>query len=199
MPASQKKVRDVLADALKRFYKDVTKKAVNFDLETEAVLRETGFKSTAPAYSAIRSYMEAHGFKHRQYSGYISRHPMDEEKVADILDEMAEQFPWLPACYERCGITSIFGTSFDYLSSTRKANDLSADSPTATSLGAQTATQEKKAPDTGNRVSLETDDLTPEEQSLTLDAIAEVYQSYCDAFNRENGGRCPGTNRGDAR
>lgn len=198
MPPHRDKVRKVLVGAHREFYKKGTRKAVNFDLETEAVLRETGFNSTAPAYSAICAYMESHGFKHRQYSGYISHLPMDESDVVTILDEMGKQLPWLPACYERCDITGILAESFDYLHAVRTSESLSEDSPTIDSLEALPTAGEREAAERGE-IPLDADDLTPEEQGFALDAIAELYQSYCDAFNRPNDGRCPGADRGEGR
>lgn len=170
-----------------------TRKAINFDLETAAVLRETGQKSTAPAYSAIRAYMESHGFKHRQYSGYISIKPMNMRQVRQVIIGLEQALPWITKCYERCDATAVLGASFDLL----KMRDYES-SDWSVVPKTEDAAKENGA-DHEAAIDIDPADLTPEEQSLTLDAIAELYLSCCDAFGRPNDGRCPGTDRSGAR
>lgn len=194
MPSYSDKLRDAVSGILTGIAARKTRKAVNFDLETQAVLRETGFKSTAPAYSAIRAFMETHGFKHRQYSGYVSVDPMSIADVCRALDDLTTVLPWLPRCYQHCDITSLLGPSYDYLAMTSfSQTDLSDHIELNDVKESQERNREWGEPE------IDPADFTPEEQSLTLDAIAELYRSYCDAFGRPDDGRCPGTDRGDAR
>ena len=194
MSSYSDKLKDAVSGILAGIKAKRTRKAVNFDLETQAILSVTGFKSTAPAYSMIREFMEAHGFKHRQYSGYVSINPMSVAEVCRVLDDLSHALPWLPRCYQRCDITTLLGPSYDYLAmSSFGQTDL------ADHIGFNETGRSQERNETWDNPEIDPDDLTPEEQSLTLDAIAELYQSYCDDFNRPNDGRCPGTDRGDAR
>lgn len=54
------------------------RKALNFDLSTNELKKH--FNSTAEAYSQIKIFMIENGFEHRQYSGYISKEPMNERE-----------------------------------------------------------------------------------------------------------------------
>lgn len=195
MPSHQDKVASLAASIYDRLRSRGTRKAVNFDLETEAVLKETGLKSTGPAYTAIREYLEAHGFRHRQYSGYVSREPMSMRQVKEVKRGMEDALPWITGCYERCDATAILGPTFDLLAVDETRRSGLSDDPSMASLAEQAAGDFNHE----SVADIDLDDFTPEEQSITLDAIAELYRSCCDAFNRPNDGRCPGADRGDDR
>ena len=84
--------------------------AFNFDLN-EARLKEaypartdTGFKR---AWSDVRSFLEANGFTHAQYSGYESVEQMTYFDTYTILDNLQEQFPWFSTCAQAATLTEI--------------------------------------------------------------------------------------------
>ena len=84
--------------------------AFNFDLN-EARLKEaypartdTGFKR---AWSDVRSFLEANGFTHAQYSGYESVEQMTYFDAYTILDNLQEQFPWFSTCAQAATLTEI--------------------------------------------------------------------------------------------
>lgn len=81
--------------------------ALNFDLDTEKTKAVFGSRGTAPAYTAIKEYLEAHGFEHRQYSGYRTVEPMDQLEALRIVKETYQSFPWLCNCVQRMDLTTI--------------------------------------------------------------------------------------------
>lgn len=58
--------------------------------------------------------MEAHGFEHSQYSGYMSKEPIRLTTVIRLLEEMEHELPWLEGCWKECDVTEV-GESFSFL------------------------------------------------------------------------------------
>ena len=54
----------------------MTRKAINFDLDTHRLEEWYPTPNWRNAYMDIRNYMQEHGFEHRQGSGYISKSDM---------------------------------------------------------------------------------------------------------------------------
>lgn len=69
------------------------RKALNFDLSTNELKKH--FNSTAEAYSQIKIFMIENGFEHRQYSGYISKEPMNEREITKLVRKLNKQLSWL--------------------------------------------------------------------------------------------------------
>lgn len=68
--------------------------AINFDLKIEQLREFYSASNPKGAYSKIRSYMQKHGFTHRQWSGYISDNTMtiseeDEIYAKEILKQIS--------------------------------------------------------------------------------------------------------------
>ncbi|ADI66380.1 hypothetical protein [Mobiluncus curtisii] len=91
--------------------------AFHFDL-AEAKLKErypsesaTGYKQ---AWADIRSFLEANGFTHTQYSGYESVEPMTYFDAYNILDNLQDQFSWFQPCAQGATLTEI-GERYDVL------------------------------------------------------------------------------------
>lgn len=91
--------------------------AFHFDLN-EARLKEhypsgsaTGYKQ---AWADIRSFLEANGFTHTQYSGYESVEPMTYFDAYNILDNLQDQFSWFQPCAQGATLTEI-GKRYDVL------------------------------------------------------------------------------------
>lgn len=83
------------------------KYAINFDLSISAL--EQYYSSTNPkdAYRVIKNYMEAHGFSHRQYSGYVSDKPMSLIELQGFTEQLYTHFPWLSHCVEKMDATIV--------------------------------------------------------------------------------------------
>ena len=85
--------------------------AINFDLTTEQLREFYSASNPKGAYSKIRSYMQKHGFTHRQWSGYISDNTMTKSELVDFTMELHLAFPWLIHCegsMDATVITDIF-------------------------------------------------------------------------------------------
>ena len=54
---------------------DNVRRAINFDLSTNALEEIFGKRNTRKTYSDIKHFMEKNGFEHSQYSGYVSVEP----------------------------------------------------------------------------------------------------------------------------
>ncbi|MDR0804197.1 MAG: hypothetical protein LBN42_00250 [Oscillospiraceae bacterium] len=83
-------------------------KAFNFDLDTK-LLKENGFKNTAPAYSAIKLILLDFGFEHRQYSGYVSKKRLDINDVGRVMDALNSRLPWLCRVVQKFDVTNVEG------------------------------------------------------------------------------------------
>ena len=92
---------------------ELTRKAINFDLDTNK-LKEVYPKTYTNAYYDIRKYLENIGYKHRQGSGYISIFEKPLPKVSQDLNNMGNTFPWLKHCIKRIDATSL-GDRYDML------------------------------------------------------------------------------------
>ncbi len=82
------------------------RKAINFDIDTKRYVQYTG-KSAPTAYYDIRKFLEKNGFVHRQGSGYLSIHSMNEAKVANIIMELSTKFDWIKSCVKQIDVTNV--------------------------------------------------------------------------------------------
>jgi virulence-associated protein VapD len=87
-------------------------RSINFDYKTQMLKLQFGENNTSKAYRLTREFMENNGFKHRQYSGYMSNIPMSNSEVLDFVEKMYQELPWLERCAERIDV-AIIGTTFD--------------------------------------------------------------------------------------
>lgn len=83
----------------------LARKAINFDLSTRAL--EQYFTNTAEAYSKIKQFMLQNGFEHRQYSGYVSKEPLEDYEVTNLAIKLKNQFSWLYPCTQKFDVTDI--------------------------------------------------------------------------------------------
>ena len=91
--------------------------AFHFDLN-EARLKEhypsgsaAGYKQ---AWADIRSFLEANGFTHTQYSGYESVAPMSYFDAYKILKNLSREFSWFQPSAQGATLTEI-GERYDVL------------------------------------------------------------------------------------
>lgn len=83
-----------------------SRKAINFDLSTEALQEHFG-ENTTPAYQSIKKFMLENGFEHRQYSGYASVESMEDKQVGLLVGKLSKKFTWLSACVKEFDVTDI--------------------------------------------------------------------------------------------
>lgn len=91
-----------------------SRKAINFDLDTVALIAATGKKDTREAYTLLRTALENHGFVHRQYSGYLSRKAMSFDEAFAALDSVSMELPWFQGCIKECDVTMVAGDNLSY-------------------------------------------------------------------------------------
>lgn len=93
------------------------RKAFYFDLDVN--LLKAHYPSNSPngwksAWSDIRSFMEDHGFRHAQYSGYESVKPISYGSAYKVIKQLSETFPWFRECAQAASMTEI-GKQHDVL------------------------------------------------------------------------------------
>lgn len=89
-----------------------SRKAFHFDLDENALkehyeAKKGGENAWKSAWSDIKSFMESHGFKHSQYSGYESIEPMTYDKAYEIVERLNETYPWFRACAQAATLTEV--------------------------------------------------------------------------------------------
>lgn len=83
----------------------LSRKALNFDLDTNALKEH--FSNTAEAYAKIKVFLLENGFEHRQYSGYVSKEPLEDYEITDLITKLSQQFSWLYSCTKKFDVTDI--------------------------------------------------------------------------------------------
>ena len=85
----------------------VSRKAINFDLDTNILKQIYNNGDYINAYKEIRDFMEKNGFEHRQGSGYVSKDRMRETDAILIYNNMVTTFPWFNQAVKKCDLTHI--------------------------------------------------------------------------------------------
>ena len=83
--------------------------AIHFDLKIARLKEVYSSEHPKQAYSEIAKFMKAHGFSHRQWSGYVSGQTMTRKELAEFTLALHRQFPWLLACENRMDATVVSG------------------------------------------------------------------------------------------
>lgn len=99
------------------------RKAINFDLSVHEL--EKYYPDYRKAYYDVKRFFKKWGFEHRQGSGYISRDKLAQVDIADLLDAMSTELPWMGECVTRIDVTNI-GRQHDLKDALR---ELTADMP----------------------------------------------------------------------
>lgn len=68
---------------------DLYQKFINFDLSTKELLKHFP-NGTAKPYGELKKFFLARDFKHRQYSGYLSKNFLDKFDISFIADAMLQ-------------------------------------------------------------------------------------------------------------
>ncbi len=82
-----------------------SRKAINFDLYTDELKKH--FDDTRKPYGLIKDFMLENGFEHRQYSGYASKEPMEDEYIFLLIRKISKKITWLASCIKEFDITDI--------------------------------------------------------------------------------------------
>lgn len=89
------------------------RRAINFDL-SEELLKLHYPKSIKNAWKEVGRYLKDNGFKHRQYSGYVSKNKLSDGELLTIVYKMWQELPWLEYCATKFDVTNI-GEIYDLL------------------------------------------------------------------------------------
>lgn len=81
------------------------RKAINFDLSVHEL--EKYYPDYRRAYYDVKRFFRKRHFEHRQGSGYISKERLGQADVADLLDAMSTELPWMAECVTRIDVTNI--------------------------------------------------------------------------------------------
>ena len=88
-------------------------RAINLDINQDLLKKNYPYKSKIhgpttykQAYQEIGAFMAQKGFKHRQYSGYLSRDAITMAKVRIVLKELGRTKPWLKECITNIDVTT---------------------------------------------------------------------------------------------
>lgn len=103
-----------------------TYKAINFDLDTKK-LKENGLYTDG--YRQLGRSLHKYGFDHRQGSGYVSRDKMISADVADVVNNVVRENPWLSDCVKKCDVT-VVGKQFDLVPTIKRSGEFSANMQT---------------------------------------------------------------------
>lgn len=93
---------------------DKCQKAINFDLDTNALKMYYPGKHWRKAYKDIRNFLKENGFSHRQWSGYRSKGLLSDTQIIAIIKKMNKTYPWLSKCVNHFDVTNI-GKTYDML------------------------------------------------------------------------------------
>lgn len=87
-------------------------KALNFDLDTNALKQYYPSPHYRQAYRDISRFLQANGFEHRQWSGYRSMQAMSDAEITLLVTRLNARFSWLSKCINRFDVTNI-GKNYD--------------------------------------------------------------------------------------
>ena len=88
------------------------RKAINFDLSTDALKKHYPSKHYEGAYGVMGRFLVKNGFEHRQYSGYVSVQDVTNFEINKLISEMNENFPWMKKCVKFFDVTNV-GKQYD--------------------------------------------------------------------------------------
>ena len=83
------------------------RRAINFDLNINALKENYSVTNPKGAYKEIRSFFEKNGFSHRQGSGYCSRNKLTDMELFEVMQKMFKTLPWLDVCSTKIDATDI--------------------------------------------------------------------------------------------
>lgn len=102
-------------------------KALNFDLDTQHLKTHYPGANYRQAYDDLRRFFKRHQFSHRQGSGYISDTKLSTADIYDLMDELAQNLPWIGICVSKIDVTNI-GHQHDLTELLKPMEDIEIDS-----------------------------------------------------------------------
>ena len=85
----------------------MSKKALNFDLNDSSLRKKYPSNNYKKAWYDVRYFLENSGFKHRQYSGYVSKSDISMLKTIQIIKKMSKKYIWLSSSVQEFDVTLI--------------------------------------------------------------------------------------------
>jgi len=85
----------------------IIKQGIYFDLDTNALKQYYPKPSWNHAYDDIKSFLKSNGFEWEQGSGYHSKEPMLFPEAFEIIENMADKYPWLNKCVNACNVSDV--------------------------------------------------------------------------------------------
>lgn len=85
----------------------LSKKAINFDLDTNLLKKYYPNSNITYAYTEIKNFLLKNDFSHRQGSGYITNKNVSDFYIDKLVSKMAQKFPWLSKCIKEFDVTNI--------------------------------------------------------------------------------------------
>ena len=84
-----------------------SKKALNFGLSDALLRKYYPSKNYKKGWSDLKKYFINNGFKHRQYSGYVSSNPISMTDVIQLIRNMSNYLYWLKYCVKEFDVTIV--------------------------------------------------------------------------------------------
>lgn len=91
---------------------DKCRKAFNFDLVIAELKQHYPDGHHTKAYKDVQGFMTRNGFAHRQGSGYLSKEPLSDLDVIDLIDRLQGALPWFAQCVNKFDVTDV-GEMYD--------------------------------------------------------------------------------------
>lgn len=87
-------------------------KAINFDLSINKLKQHYPGSNYRKAYEDLRRFFVAHGFSHRQGSGYLSNEKLTGADIFDLIDDLTQKLAWVGICIRKIDVTNV-GQQYD--------------------------------------------------------------------------------------
>ena len=91
-----------------------SRKQITFDLHQESLKRYYPHQEPVRdvqyykrAYRDIHQFMHMNGFERRQHSVYVSINKLTTLDVVDLMERLAETFPWLSQCVREVDMSTV--------------------------------------------------------------------------------------------
>ena len=85
----------------------MSKKALNFDLSDVLLRKYYPSKNYKKAWGDIKYFLIKGGFRHRQYSGYVSKKDISMSKTIQIITRMSKKYKWLSLSVQEFDVTIV--------------------------------------------------------------------------------------------
>ena len=101
-----------------------SKKALNFDLNDSLLRKYYPSKNYKKGWSDLKKYFINNGFKHRQYSGYVSLYPISMAEVVQVIKKLSSNYTWLKYCVKEFDM-NLIGDEFSLKKYIQQKNSFS--------------------------------------------------------------------------